>query len=32
MVEGSKHSYTTDWWAIGCIGFEMIVGIAPFYK
>ena len=25
------YSYPVDWWSIGCITFEMIVGLPPFY-
>lgn len=31
MVLGFNHSYTTDWWALGCLIYEMTVGIPPFY-
>ena len=31
MIMGSGHDYTLDWWALGVIIYELIVGIPPFY-
>jgi len=31
MVLGNLHDFTTDWWALGCIAYEMVIGIPPFY-
>ena len=30
MVKGLKYGYAVDWWAIGCLIFEMVTGKAPF--
>lgn len=32
MIEGSGHDYTVDWWALGILIYEMIIGIPPFYN
>lgn len=31
MLIGNNHFYTTDWWGLGSLTYEMIVGIPPFY-
>lgn len=30
LVQGRGHSYGVDWWALGCLVFEMLVGHSPF--
>ena len=30
VVEGSHHSVMVDWWALGCLIYEMMVGVPPF--
>ena len=30
MVKGLKYGYAVDWWALGCLVFEMVAGKAPF--
>lgn len=32
MIVGSGHDFTVDWWALGILIYEMIVGIPPFYN
>jgi serum/glucocorticoid-regulated kinase 2 len=31
MLIGSGHDYTVDWWALGILIYEMLVGIPPFF-
>jgi serum/glucocorticoid-regulated kinase 2 len=31
MLWGNGHDYTVDWWALGILIYEMIVGIPPFF-
>lgn len=30
MLNGEGYDFCTDWWSIGCILFELVVGIPPF--
>jgi len=32
MTKESGHSYSVDWWAVGILIYEMIIGITPFYN
>ena len=31
MLIGNGHDFTVDWWALGILIFEMVVGIPPFF-
>ena len=30
MIIGSGHDHSLDWWALGILIYEMIIGIPPF--
>ena len=32
MLIGNGHDFTVDWWALGILIFELIVGIPPFFN
>ena len=32
LIKGIGHSYKADWWSIGMITYEMLIGIPPFYN
>jgi len=32
LVNGSEHDIRTDWWSLGVMLFELVVGIPPFYS
>lgn len=32
MLLGEGHDFNVDWWALGILIFEMIVGITPFFN
>jgi serine/threonine protein kinase len=32
MVSGTGHDYTVDWWALGVLIYEMLIGVTPFFN
>lgn len=31
MITGEGHNYSVDWWTLGILLYEMLVGIPPFF-
>jgi serine/threonine protein kinase len=31
MIIGNGHDHTVDWWTVGVLLYELIVGITPFF-
>lgn len=31
MVHEQGHSFPVDWWALGILTYEMVIGFPPFY-
>ena len=32
MVDGTGHDTTVDWWAVGILIYEMLIGVTPFFN
>lgn len=32
MIQGAGHNKAVDWWALGILLYELVVGIPPFYS
>lgn len=31
MVQKTGHNFSVDWWALGILIYEMVIGITPFF-
>ena len=32
MVDSTGHDKTVDWWAIGILIYELLIGVTPFFN
>jgi serine/threonine protein kinase len=32
MVDSTGHDMTVDWWAVGILAYEMLIGVTPFFN
>jgi serine/threonine protein kinase len=32
MVQHKGHDFSVDWWALGILIYEMVIGVTPFYN
>lgn len=32
MVDGTGHDFSVDWWAVGVLVYEMLIGVTPFFN
>lgn len=32
MVTGKGHDFSVDWWALGVLMYEMLIGVTPFFN
>jgi len=32
MINKQGHDYSVDWWAVGILMYEMLIGVTPFYS
>jgi serine/threonine protein kinase len=32
MIRGEGHDKSVDWWALGILIYEMLIGVTPFFN
>ncbi len=32
MIDNTGHDMTVDWWAVGILAYEMLIGVTPFFN
>jgi serine/threonine protein kinase len=32
MVSSKGHDFSVDWWALGVLIYEMLIGVTPFFN
>lgn len=32
MIQQTGHNFSIDWWALGILIYEMVIGVTPFFN